>query len=332
MWTPPSPIVCSVLSVALLGMSGLAGCQDGGTPGDGDGDGSGNGDGDGLGSGASQQGKDTIDPGDIDFSMGGQKGSGGPPPGPYMLPAGFTPGEFGGWLVGQEIVDGVDIDSGGDDEGCGSEIIGIVRDFRRGDIEGGHPDFETYGGNGEQGIVEFLLGDDQKPVHAPGDHIFTTSEADFDQWYRNVETDNRAYLTSFSFEPNGDIRTFESTAFFPLDGLGFGNQEQDHNFGFTTEIHTEFKYVGGETFSFTGDDDLWVFINGRLALDLGGLHPPQMGTVNLDAAASQLEITPGGTYTLDLFHAERHSGLSNFRVDTNLAFTNCNIVIDIPVK
>ena len=132
-------------------------------------------------------------------------------------------------------------------------------------------------------------------------------------------------------EPNGIVFTFESQEFFPLDGQGWGNEgfNPDHNFAFTTEVHTTFQYNGGETFSFSGDDDVWVFINGKLAIDLGGLHPVQMDQVSLDAAADMLGITKGKVYSLDLFHAERHSTASNFRIDTNLQFVDCGIIVDI---
>ncbi len=116
-------------------------------------------------------------------------------------------------------------------------------------------------------------------------------------------------------------------AFFPLDSLGFGNQGEDNNFHFTTELHTQFKYNGGETFRFTGDDDLWVFINDRLAIDIGGIHGAANEEVNLDASAADLGISIGQIYSLDLFHAERHTSESNFRVDTNLEFVDCGEIL-----
>ena len=65
-----------------------------------------------------------------------------------------------------------------------------------------------------------------------------------------------------------------------------------------------------------------MFINGKLAIDLGGLHPAAMGSVALD----RLGLTKGQEYDIELFNAERHTDRSDFRADTNLAFTNCGSV------
>jgi fibro-slime domain-containing protein len=251
--------------------------------------------------------------------------------GAYMLPDDFTESDFGGFKLGEAVTDGNEPDLGGGGMGCGAMILGIVRDFKDGSKDDGHPDFQTYGGSGEKGIVEDLLVD-KKPVHAPGDHEFTTSEDDFNQWYVNVAGVNQPYYVFFYLQPNGNTLTFFSDAFFPLDGQGFGDEGHDHNFHFTTEVHTTFQYNGGETFRFTGDDDLWVFINDRLAMDLGGLHGPQSDEVNLDDAAADLGLTRGGVYPLDLFHAERHTSQSNFRIDTNLHFVDCGVIVDDPVR
>jgi fibro-slime domain-containing protein len=60
------------------------------------------------------------------------------------------------------------------------------------------------------------------------------------------------------------------------------------------------------------------------------LHPQESLTLKLDDAAASLGITPGNAYSLDLFHAERHSASSDFRVDTTLAFTSCGTIVPEP--
>jgi fibro-slime domain-containing protein len=111
-------------------------------------------------------------------------------------------------------------------------------------------------------------------------------------------------------------------------GLGFGNGWANHNFSFTTEARHWFRYQGNETLRFTGDDDVWVFINGTLAVDLGGVHNRAVATVILDAARGtaqvgygetpaqytdvDLHLTLGDVYELVVFQAERWCCGSNY--------------------
>lgn len=65
----------------------------------------------------------------------------------------------------------------------------------------------------------------------------------------------------------------------------------------------------------------------KLGIDLGGLHPAKSKTINLDQRAAALGIEKGKNYPIDVFHAERHTNQSNFRIDTTLEFVNCNKII-----
>jgi fibro-slime domain-containing protein len=210
--------------------------------------------------------------------------------------------------------------AGGSGTGCGSNLTGRIRDFSE-----AHPDFEGELGN-DRGIVTDTLGMDGKPVYAHGTMGTTTTSnaANFNQWFNDVAGVNEAEPLTLTFTPaSGGVYTFQDSDFFPIDGRMLGNEGNEHNYHFTFELHTTFVYNGGETFTFRGDDDVFAYINGHLVIDLGGVHTVQEDSVDLDAQARDLGLTVGGEYALDFFFAERHTVLSNFRIDTSIVFKDC---------
>jgi len=199
------------------------------------------------------------------------------------------------------------------------KLIGRLRDFSN--INSGqpeaHPDFNAYDGY-EGDLVKVDLGVDGKPVfnsaRVPAAKTLT-SEARFNQWYNDVKDVNKASDYTIELTDNGNgLYTYDNPAFFPLDNQGFGNDQNGRNFGFTYEIHTVFTYKQGQTFYFRGDDDLWVFINKKRVIDLGGVHGAMDQHVNLD----DLGLTENEDYTLDIFFAERHVVESSFKITTSI--------------
>ena len=171
------------------------------------------------------------------------------------------------------------------------------------------PDFGSASAVGlDPGIVEPTLGADGTPVYAGNPTTpTTTGQADFQEWYHD-SFDNLTTTVSLPFGPlTNDPNTYASLnpQFFPVDNQLFGN-EGLHNYYFTAALVVNFRYHGGETFRFASDDDSWIFINQKLAVDLGGVHQALAGSIDLDAQRSELGIEVGQTYPMHVFYADRH--------------------------
>lgn len=93
-----------------------------------------------------------------------------------------------------------------------------------------------------------------------------------------------------------------------------------HNYSFTMMGYTKFKYNAGEVFEITGDDDIWVFVDGKLVADLGGTHPPAQARVDFfQVANARGGWTNKSEHTLHFFVAERQGNASNLKIRTTLS-------------
>ncbi len=197
----------------------------------------------------------------------------------------------------------------------GRSVPVLIRDFKK-----SHPDFESFTGNSaNKNIVEPILGLDGRPVYSNRDRKSTSGKENFDQWFRDVPGVNMNFPMSLELtETEPGLWSYYNKNFFPIDDKGWGHEGFPRNYHFTMEMHMKFLYKGGESFTFRGDDDLWVYINDRLAINLGGTHPMLEATINLDRLADKLGITPGEFYKFDLFFAERHYDKSRFMFQTTI--------------
>jgi fibro-slime domain-containing protein len=219
-------------------------------------------------------------------------------------------------------------------------LVGVARDF---DEE--HPDMEPCEDDGvdcssERGLVGATLSEDGKPVfvnEARDEDSTIQSEETFNEWFRDIDGVNvaipfdlrlttrvRALVFDSDNPPAGSPDGFSEApkGFFPIDE--WNDTERPHNYHFTYQATSHIQFEPGDSLTIRGDDDIFVFIDRKLVIDLGGIHLPQEATIRFDDLAEELDLSADTPYEFHLFFAERHVEQSNLRLSTTGRFYSCS--------
>ena len=184
----------------------------------------------------------------------------------------------------------------------------------------------------EQGLVEYELNDEYLPVAVKG-KLTPNRGIDMTRWYSVVDGKSASYTGTLGMQyvSNGAEFVFDAKDFYPLDDVSFSDGDEvnkdGHNHLFTMNFAVPFTVLasGAEEFSIRADDDTFVYVGDKLAIDMGGIHEATSGRFMInkngevytgigdeDLAYSGINVSKDGEELVRIFHADRDSQESVF--------------------
>jgi fibro-slime domain-containing protein len=173
-----------------------------------------------------------------------------------------------------------------------------------------------------------VLGANNKPVYASATDTLTTHGAAlFNDWWtaskygKLIDPNIQLILNYTAATESWTHHAYRN--FFPINGQGWGDELADgngnlQNFGFTMEFSEKFTYTGKEYLTINADDDLYVYVNGQLVINHGGVHEIEEAFINFTTLGLPLDKT----VQVWIFFTERHTPWCTFNMTTNIFFNN----------
>ena len=232
---------------------------------------------------------------------------------------------------------GFTVDSGYDAEEGGNKITATVN---------------GYNGNVRrtEGLLKEVEKDGTVKFNYPEPGFFVDQDATVN--INGTETYLRKVIKDYKlvFDQNGDSYKLTKVidqnenqlaaagnGFFPLDNVSRSEKsDNDHNYFFGMRYDVTFKigdYVGPLNYTFTGDDDLWVVLDGKkIVIDLGGIHDAATKTVDLWDYVKDEDgkIDKEKEHTLTILYMERGAYLSNCQMEFTLPSARISEVTNVP--
>ena len=196
----------------------------------------------------------------------------------------------------------------------------------------------------ERGLVEYDLGEDHLPVFKAGELLSNRGLSDSGRWFTAVDGKSASYIGAIKMEyvAAGAVFSFTRDEFYPLDEADFSKDDivnrDGHNHLFTMGFAVPFTVLasGEESFEMEADDDTFVFVGDKLAIDMGGIHDTAIGRLviqdngevyaasgNEELAFTGIRLTKGDGSIVRIFHADRDEDESVF----NMRFAGMNLTI-----